>query len=247
MLAPTCLAFGNWHATSCSGPSVNWLQSSGIVVASANSAVIAGMAVVCAVALTLVLTYQAITSRNRYIVLMSSAVLGRCLPPIAYLVPHFVIYDYATRKIAALQISLLWIVSFHAFLIIPVSLLLIAPRIYRLDRGDGGEGGLRELAALDGISGPNYFIRILLPNSGSEVALAAAMGFSLSWGEMLYATVFRATRSEWTLPVLIGSFETSYSILWGPLFVATAVSLVAFCVVVVPFVLWLQRIMQADD
>lgn len=119
----------------------------------------------------------------------------------------------------------IWVVViFHSISALPLALLIVVPRLKRLHAPNTSDGGLFDLARMDGLSPGAYFTHILLPNLRSEFLLAGLMTFAFSWSEALYAGVFQTGRNSWTMPVFIATFETSYEIAWGPLFASMATS-----------------------
>jgi ABC-type glycerol-3-phosphate transport system permease component len=171
---------------------------------------------------------------NGWFYILAPAVGMRCIPPIAFLISHFVMVELVEQYVPTFRTSIWLIVAFHSISALPLALLIVVPRLNRLHTPNTNEGGLFDMAQMDGLSAGTYFAHILFPNLRSEFLLAGLMAFSVSWSESLYAGVFQNGRENWTMPVFIAAFETSYQIAWAQLFASMAASifvLVALAVV----------------
>lgn len=95
---------------------------------------------------------------------------------------------------------------------------------------------LEEAAMIDGCSRFHALLRISLPLVAPGMAATAILGFLYCWNEFLYAVILTGRESR-TLPVIITSFMTNRSVLWGR--IAASGSLVLIPVLV--FALLAQR------
>jgi len=96
---------------------------------------------------------------------------------------------------------------------------------------------LEEAAWVDGCSPVRAFGQIVLPLSGPGLAAIGIYSFLLSWNEFLIASVFLRNPSTETIPIGIFSFVQEYQTDWGPLFAASALTLIPAFV----FVVFAQR------
>jgi trehalose/maltose transport system permease protein len=248
------LTYVVYRAVSCGGASTTssvWCSVSNfasddsalLVIAILNSFVVGLITAALTLLLASALIIPGLAKDGTWYHLLAPAVALRCIPPIALLIPHTVMVDF----VPAIRKSAWLLASFHSLIALPLALLIIIPRLQRLHRNDFSEGGLFDLARLDGLSSESYLLRILLPNLKSEFLLAGVIAFSVSWGELLYSGVFRVSSADRTLPVFISTFETGYEILWTSLFVATAFSCIIVTALAAVVASLLNREMISDD
>jgi ABC-type glycerol-3-phosphate transport system permease component len=96
---------------------------------------------------------------------------------------------------------------------------------------------LEEAAWVDGCSPARAFAQVVAPLSGPGLAAIGIYAFLLSWNEFLIASVFLRNPSTQTIPIGIFSFVQEYQTDWGPLFAASALTLIPAFV----FVVFAQR------
>jgi len=248
------LAYVGYRAVSCRGvstTSANWCNvsnfsgndSASLATAILNSFVIGLMTTALTLLLASGLIIPGLTRNRTWYHLLAPAVALGCIPPIALLIPHNILVNY----VPAIGSSAWLLASFHSLIALPLALIIIIPRLQRLHGNDIDEAGLFDLARSDGLSPEFYLFQILLPNLRSEFLLAGVIAFSVSWGELLYSGVFRASPADRTLPVFISKFETGYEILWTSLFVATAFSCIIVVALSVAAVRLLNQELISDD
>lgn len=135
--------------------------------------------------------------------LRMSSLIPQMLPPIAIVVPLYVLFSgldwIDTRQ------SL--IVSYLTFTI-PLSVWMMVGFF------DDVPIELEEAAMVDGCSRFGALIRISLPLVVPGLAATAILAFLYCWNEFLYAVILTG-RDARTLPVIITSFMTNKSVLWG--------------------------------
>jgi ABC-type glycerol-3-phosphate transport system permease component len=73
---------------------------------------------------------------------------------------------------------------------------------------------LEEAAMIDGCSRLEALVRISLPLVIPGMAATAILAFLFCWNEFLYAVILTGREAR-TLPVIITSFMTNKSVLWG--------------------------------
>jgi multiple sugar transport system permease protein len=135
--------------------------------------------------------------------LRMSSLIPQMLPPIAIVVPLYVLFSgldwIDTRQ------SL--IISYLTFTI-PLSVWMMVGFF------DDVPIELEEAAMVDGCSRFGALTRVSLPLVIPGLAATAILAFLYCWNEFLYAVILTG-RDARTLPVIITSFMTNKSVLWG--------------------------------
>ncbi len=98
---------------------------------------------------------------------------------------------------------------------------------------------LEEAARVDGCSGKQAFMHVLLPVLLPGIAAISAYSFISSWNEYLYALMFMTSSRKYTLPIGLSMMIGEYSINYGQL---TAGSVIALGPVVLLF-MYVQKYM----
>ena len=96
---------------------------------------------------------------------------------------------------------------------------------------------LEEAAMVDGASRLGAFVRVTLPLLAPGLVATAIFCFITAWNEYFYAFVFMTDVQNYTLPVWLGSFRTSFGTDWG----ATMAASTLFTLPVLVFFLIVQR------
>lgn len=151
--------------------------------------------------------------------------IPQMLPPIIIVVPLYVLFS-ALDWIDTQQAL---VVSYLTFTI-PLSVWMM------IGFFNDVPVELEEAAMIDGCSRFHALLRISLPLVAPGMAATAILGFLYCWNEFLYAVILTGRESR-TLPVIITSFMTNRSVLWGR--IAASGSLVLIPVLV--FALLAQR------
>jgi multiple sugar transport system permease protein len=133
-------------------------------------------------------------------------ILGlRLIPPIAIVVPLFVIWNW----IGLYDTRLGLIIPFIA-LDIPLSTWLLQGFFESIP------SNLEDSAVIDGCSRFQAFYKIILPLAAPGIAATSIFSFSLSWNELTLPLPLTLTRAA-TMPVLASQVRTDEGILWGQL------------------------------
>jgi multiple sugar transport system permease protein len=91
---------------------------------------------------------------------------------------------------------------------------------------------IEDAARVDGCSRFAALVRIVLPQAGPGLAVAAIFSFVFSWNEFFFAFVLTSTKS--TLPVVISGFLAhGHEIKWGSLASAAVIASVPALVLVI--------------
>jgi multiple sugar transport system permease protein len=96
-------------------------------------------------------------------------------------------------------------------LVLPFSVLLLRPFALAVP------GVLFEAAALDGASGLQTFLRIVVPLLRNGIATVASIVFITVWGEFIYATNFINEGSRYPVSALLAQQIGTYSSNWNTL------------------------------
>ncbi|MGZ9163723.1 MAG: carbohydrate ABC transporter permease [Anaerolineales bacterium] len=157
--------------------------------------------------------------------LKMSSLVPQMLPPIAIIVPLYVLFS----KLDWIDTRQALIISYLTFTI-PLSTWMM------IGFFDDVPVELEEAAMIDGCSRFGALIRVSLPIAIPGMAATAILAFLYCWNEFLYAVILTG-RDARTLPVIITSFMTNKSVLWGR--IAASGSLVLIPVLI--FALLAQR------
>ncbi len=157
--------------------------------------------------------------------LKMSALVPQMLPPIVLVVPFYVLFN----QLDWIDTRQALVVSYLTFTI-PLCIWMMTGFF------DDVPIELEEAAMIDGCSRFSALIRVSLPLVVPGMAATAILAFIYCWNEFLYAVILTGREAR-TLPVIITSFMTNKSILWGR--IAASGSLVLIPVII--FALLAQR------
>jgi len=135
--------------------------------------------------------------------LRMSSLVPQMLPPIAIVVPLYVLFN----KLDWIDTRQALIVSYLTFTI-PLSTWMM------IGFFDDVPVELEEAAMIDGCSRFGALVRVSLPLAIPGMAATAILAFLYCWNEFLYAVILTGREAR-TLPVIITSFMTNKSVLWG--------------------------------
>lgn len=156
--------------------------------------------------------------------------LGMMVPPVMLIIPQFVISHWLKLYNNLWGLILVYItmnISMQTFLLRGV--FEDVPR------------DLEEAAMIDGGSPWTIFTKIILPLSGSGIAVVVINSFLYSWEEYSWANVNIGDAVNRTLPIGIALFQSAHLTEWGQVFAA---SLVALIPVVIIFLIFQRYFVQ---
>ena len=130
---------------------------------------------------------------------------ARMIPPIALVVPLYVIYSYLNLLDTKIGVILPFI-SFN----IPLATWMLEGFFEDMPKD------LEEAATIDGCTPFQAFLRVILPLAAPGVAATSIFAFILSWNELTIPLALSVINAA-TLPVLISQVKTESGILWGNL------------------------------
>jgi len=135
--------------------------------------------------------------------LKMSSLIPQMLPPIAIIVPLYVLFS-----------RLDWIDTRQSLIISYLTFTIPLCTWMMIGFFDDVPIELEEAAMIDGCSRFGALSRISLPLVVPGMAATAILAFLYCWNEFLYAVILTG-RNARTLPVIITSFMTNKSVLWG--------------------------------
>ena len=157
--------------------------------------------------------------------LRMGTLVPQMLPPIAIIVPLYVLFN-----------RLDWIDTPQALITSYLTFTIPLATWMMIGFFDDVSLELEEAAMIDGCSRFEALIRVSLPLAVPGMAATAILVFLYCWNEFLYAVILTGREAR-TLPVIITSFMTNKSVLWGR--IAASGSLVLIPVLI--FALVAQR------
>ena len=134
----------------------------------------------------------------------------RMMPPIAVVIPFFIM-----MSLVGLVDSIFSLILMYTVFNLPLAVWLISSYMYSIPIN------YDEMAMVDGFTRWAIFWRIILPISRPALITAGLLVFMFSWNEFLFALVLTGYQAK-TLPVLATGFITERGIIWGQL-TATAI------------------------
>lgn len=144
----------------------------------------------------------------------------RMAPPVALLVPYFILY----KDLGLLDTHTGLIIAYLTFnLSFYVWLLAIFFKELPVD--------LESAAMLDGHSPFRVFLKTILPLMKSSIIATSVLVFIFAWNEFAFALLIGGRNTE-TLPVAISRFITPRGVLWGELAAVGTVALLPVSVIV---------------
>lgn len=139
----------------------------------------------------------------------------RMLPPIATVLPVYLLFKNLRILDTWLAVTLV-----HLVFTIPFSTWVL------ISFFNGIPKELDEAAYLDGASVWKTFLYLILPLSAPGIAAMATLAFIMSWGEFLIALILTSSPKSQTLPIFLGRYITGFRIAWGPLAAAGLVTMI---------------------
>lgn len=171
-----------------------FLNSFKIAVASTALSVIVGMYAAYAIA--------RIRFRGRYAFGML-LLIAQMFPQIMLVIPLFIV----VQKAGLLNTHVALIVCYAAFAL-PFTVWMMRGFFETIPEE------LEDAAAVDGAGILKTFHKIILPLAGPGLAAVTIFAFIRSWNEFLFALVFLQSRTMFTMPIGLASFQEEYTFRW---------------------------------
>jgi ABC-type glycerol-3-phosphate transport system permease component len=161
--------------------------------------------------------------------LFLSLLIMRMLPPIAILVPMYVLF----RRVGLLDTHFALVLAYTTFNL-PLVVWIMRSFFEDLPRE------LEESAQIDGCTRFGAFWRVILPLARPGLATATIFSLILAWNDFLFAAVLTGHRSQ-TLPVMMAGYTTDSGIDWGNMTASAVIIILPMLV----FALFAQRHLAA--
>lgn len=107
-----------------------------------------------------------------------------------------------------------WLNTLHGLIVTQTSFLLPLSIWMLRSYFDALPGDLEEAARVDGTTRLGAFARIVVPLSVPGLAATFVIIFLLSWNEFLIPLVVGSSERVWTLPVLLSTFVSDFSLMY---------------------------------
>ncbi|MFV0493118.1 MAG: carbohydrate ABC transporter permease [Pseudorhodobacter sp.] len=153
----------------------------------------------------------------------------RMFPPIAVVVPYYIIF-----KAAGLLDTPLALIIVYSTANIPLTVWLMKGFF------DEVPMALEEAAAVDGYGLLETFWRVTLPLAAPGLAVSAVFCFIFSWNEFLFALMLTGSEAQ-TATVAVMSFWSSDAVQWGRIMAGSFIILIPGVIFVLTCQRWLVR------
>jgi multiple sugar transport system permease protein len=181
-----------------------------------NSLVVCSLTVLLTLVISLAITYPITrlpVSRRVRVGVLNWALSLRFLPPIAVVIPYFVIV-----RTIGLYNSPLALVFVYTLANLPFGIWMLKGFMSEVPLE------LEEAAYVDGATRFTSFRRILLPLIAPGLLASAVIIFAFSWSEFLFALILTSTRDAQTLPVGVQGLVTQFEIIWNEMAAAGVIA-----------------------
>jgi ABC-type glycerol-3-phosphate transport system permease component len=220
-IKPRAELFGSTPTLLAQSPTLeaygNVLFERGFIGLLRNSLFVCSLTVILTLIISLAITYPItrlpVTRRLRVGVL-NWALSLRFLPPIAVVVPYFVIV-----RTIGLYNDPLALVLVYTLSNLPFGIWMLKGFMAEVPLE------LEEAAYVDGATRPVAFRRILLPLVAPGLLASAVIIFAFCWSEFLFALILTSTRDAQTFPVGVQGLVTQFEIIWNEMAAAGAIAI----------------------
>lgn len=192
----------------------------GILWNALNSLIIASAATALTLVFAMLLVYG--LTRFRFdgrIPLLMWILNLRMLPPIAIVIPFYVVY----AEIGLIDTFPGLIIAYLP-MTLPLAVWLLYGFAQELPRS------IDEAARIDGASHWRVFVDMVLPLMRPAIAVAGTFCFLEIWNEFTLALILTGSRTK-TVPIGMSQFLTEHSVEWGPMAAAALMLLLPLLVV----------------
>jgi multiple sugar transport system permease protein len=206
-------------------PYVSVLVDRGFLGLLRNSLVVCSLTVLLTLAISLAITYPLTrlgVSRRVRVGVLNWALSLRFLPPIAVVVPYFVIV-----RTIGLYNNPLALVFVYTLINLPFGIWMLKGFMSEVPQE------VEEAAFVDGATRWEAFRRVVLPLVAPGLLASAVIIFAFCWSEFLFALILTATRDAQTFPVGVQGLVTQFEIIWNEMAAAGVIA------VAIPLVLML--------
>ena len=181
-----------------------------------NSLVVCSLTVILTLVISLAITYPITrlpVSRRLRVGVLNWALSLRFLPPIAVVIPYFVIV-----RTIGLYNNPLALVLVYTLSNLPFGIWMLKGFMSEVPLE------LEEAAYVDGATRAVAFRRILLPLITPGLLASAVIIFAFCWSEFLFALILTSTRNAQTFPVGVQGLVTQFEIIWNEMAAAGVIA-----------------------
>jgi multiple sugar transport system permease protein len=182
-----------------------------------NSLIVCFLTVVLTLVISLAITYpitRLAVSRRLRVGVLNWALSLRFLPPIAVVVPYFVIV-----RTIGLYNNPLALVFVYTLSNLPFGIWMLKGFLSEVP------AELEEAAYVDGADRLTAFRQILLPLVAPGLLASAVIIFAFCWSEFLFALILTSTRDAETFPVGVQGLVTQFEIIWNQMAAAGVIAI----------------------
>src|SRR5918999_4394563 len=182
-----------------------------------NSLVVCSLTVILTLVISLAITYPITrlpVSRRLRVGVLNWALSLRFLPPIAVVIPYFVVV-----RTVGLYNSPLALVLVYTLSNLPFGIWMLKGFLSEVPLE------LEEAAYVDGATRGQAFRRILLPLVAPGLLASAVIIFAFCWSEFLFALILTSTRAAQTFPVGVQGLVTQFEIIWNQMAAAGVIAI----------------------
>jgi len=161
-----------------------------------NSTIIGVTSTLLSIAVGSLTAYSIVRFRTGGLFFRFGILAGQMLPPIALVIPLFMIMYYLH-----LLNTLFAVIITHTVFILPLTTWFLMGFFENVPREMEGQ------AMIDGCTQFQAFYKVLLPNARPGIVAAMIFSFVISWNDFLYALVLTGEKTK-TVPVATAGFWT---------------------------------------
>lgn len=198
-------------------PYVSVLFDRGFVGLLGNSFLVCSLTVLLTLLISLAITYPITrlpVSRRLRVGVLNWALSLRFLPPIAVVVPYFVVVHTV-----GLYNNPLALVFVYTLSNLPFGIWMLKGFLSEVPME------LEEAAYVDGATRLVAFRRILLPLVAPGLLASSVIIFAFAWSEFLFALILTSTRDAQTFPVGVQGLVTQFEIIWNEMAAAGVIAI----------------------
>ncbi len=153
-----------------------------------------------------------------------SVLATRVIPDIALVVPFFLV----VRRLGLLD-SLTSLIVTYLAVTVPFSVFVLASTFEQLP------DDLDRAARVDGCSRVQVLLRVYLPLARPALVAVGLFAFLASWNEFLLALMFTQTAASQTLPIIVASFTSDFTVSYSFLNAAGVIAVVPPALLAIAF------------
>jgi len=147
-------------------------------------------------------------ARNKLHHLANIILFTRMVPPIAFLIPWFILFT----KLGLVD-SFTGLILSNMVIMLPFIIWIMIPYF------ESTPMEIEEAGLIEGCSRTQIFLKLVLPISVPGIITCSMMSFIFTWNNFLFSVIFAGDKTK-TLPVAVFNFMSYSNIDWGALMAA---------------------------